>query len=250
MRAGSAEGTSQYLFSRVRVEIISRNPDTQLKWNEAVKLEDKGREALQKSGGSISRLTGGFDASPESGVAPEDINYVRPDAGVPAEGDLNSIMAQRDKLLREADIKIRDALIARSLTPLAIEDAQIYEIVEHDWRREIVPAESEDWHIHPGRIYFKNRRWPVYFDRAEADRFIAELLDLPTFEKLPSKQQAVVRFFRTHCPTRNYGKFGTNTQLTGAILAEYPALKTLDGNTLRKAKAFFEAELRAAASSR
>jgi hypothetical protein len=72
----------------------------------------------------------------------------------------------------------------------------------------------------------------------------------PTLEKLPPKQQTVVRFLRKNCPARNYGDFGTVKQLIRMILAERPGLKTLDEKTFREARAFFENDLSAENGSR
>jgi hypothetical protein len=242
VRAGSADGTSQYLFPQVRQQIINKNPHTQLRWNEAVKAENEGHEGLQLSGGAISRLTGGFDASLESGVPPQDINYIPPDAGEPAEGAVNSAMARRDEFLREADIKIRDGLIGGSLTPLTIEGSQLFEITYHDWRREIPAAESADWHVHPGHIYFGNKRILVCFDRAETDRFIAGSLHLPTIKKLPHKQRVVVEYLQRNFPSQDYGHLG---KLKGKILKECPTLdNSLDDKTFLAARTFIESQSR------
>jgi hypothetical protein len=178
---------------------------------------------------------------PDAGTPPENINYIRPGAGTNTEGDLNSAMTRIDEIQRDADVKIREGLISRALTPLAIRDLQIFEIAEHNWRQEIAAADSKDWHIHPGYINFEDERISIYFDRGETNRFIAKLLDLPTFEDLPSKQQVIVQFLRQHCPTKDYGKFGNLDQMIAAIVAEYPALISIDPNTYRKARAFFEA---------
>lgn len=242
VRAGSAEGTSQYLLAQLRQAIINKNPEAAAKWSGATKVADTLHDGLGSSGAPETRSTGGFDASPEDGVTPEDIHYIRPDAGTNAEGDLNLAMDRIDEIQRDADIKIRDGLISGALIPLAIDGAQIFEIAEHNWRAEIAAADSNDRYVHPGYINFDGERRSIYFDRGEADRFVAGLLNLPTFEDLPPKQQEIVRFLRKHCPTRDYGKFGTNKQMIQAILIECPPLKSIDDNTYRKARAFFEAE--------
>jgi hypothetical protein len=153
VRAGSAVDGDYRLLSEVQRDIIDASPAMSQEWEDATKAEAKSRAALRAAGGSVSRHTGNAE--------------VAPDGGTSLEGEVNSAMARRDKLLLSADAKIRGGLIDGLLTPLTIKRDQVFRIVGHDWAREI-----DHQQIHSGRLYVEDQHRTISFSFQEVDKFL------------------------------------------------------------------------------
>jgi hypothetical protein len=181
---GSTKDVKYVPFPEVRRAIINANPLMAREWKHATEKEEEHRAGLSTAGVSITRHTGGYSTDPSLDVAPDSPearwtrSYTLPEDGTRLEGAINWAMSRRDKLLRAADIKIRDAIIKGLLTPRSTyPNDQAYRIYDHDWAREIAPPESDDQHIHRGSLYMEGPRGrlehvPICFDLREVDRLI------------------------------------------------------------------------------
>ena len=136
------------LLSEIRRRIVDENSGAALN-----SLSTKRAiTSLHKTGGAISRLTGGYN--------------VVPDAGSPPEGGINSAMTRQDEMYQLADAKIRNGLLGQALSPVAFrDDSAPLRIVDYDWR---------DADFNSGRIYLDNGHWraDVCFKTAEVEKFL------------------------------------------------------------------------------
>jgi hypothetical protein len=143
--------------------------------------------------------------------------------------------AQREKLKLLADQKVREALRSGQLIPITTDGSQIK---NHDWRD----------YFDSDYVFADGKRVLVLFTNENVSNFIARLFELKSFDDLGPRTQLVVGFLRKNFSDTNFGPVNA---LKRRLLDELPELnKSLDDKTLRAARQFFEAELKARSGSR